>query len=92
MRERRVVLTEQEDRWVARLIPADARTVDDLLGVPLGLDVWERHDDALVVAASEAQLAELERRRLARVERLCTRAEFQAWSRARNSEKEGDSG
>jgi hypothetical protein len=36
----------------------------------LGLDVWERRDDGLIVAASEAQLAELERRRLAWVERL----------------------
>ena len=36
----------------------------------LGLDVWERHEDGLIVAASEAQLAELERRRLAWVERL----------------------
>jgi hypothetical protein len=38
--------------------------------MPLGLDVWERHDDGLIVAASEAQLAEVERRRLAWVERL----------------------
>lgn len=38
--------------------------------MPLGLDVWERRDDSLIVAASEAQLAELERRRLAWVERL----------------------
>jgi hypothetical protein len=84
-------LTAKEDRWVARLIPAGATTVDDLLGVPLGLDVWERHDDGLVVAASEAQLSELERRRLARVQRLSTLAEFQAQIRARNSEERGDS-
>lgn len=66
------------DRWVARLAPMPAVTVDDLLGMPLGLDVWERHGDGLVVAASEAQLSELERRRLARVDRLATVAELEA--------------
>jgi hypothetical protein len=45
-------------------------SVDSLLSLPLGLDVWERHPDALVVAATEAQLEEIERRRLARVERI----------------------
>ena len=36
----------------------------------MGLDVWERHPDALVVAATETQLGEIERRRLAYVERI----------------------
>jgi hypothetical protein len=53
-------------------------SVDALLDMSLGLDVWERHADMLVVAATEAQLSELERRRLARVERLSTVTEFQA--------------
>jgi len=48
--------------------------------MPLGLDVWERKrdPDVLVVAASEDQISELERRRLASVERLCTVGEFVA--------------
>jgi len=40
--------------------------------------VWERHPDSLVVAATDDQLAELERRRLAEVERWSTREEFEA--------------
>ncbi len=40
------------------------------MNMPLGLDVWERDDEALVVAADEAQLSELERRRIAQVEYL----------------------
>jgi hypothetical protein len=67
-------------------------SVDALLDLPLGLDVWERHADALVVAAEEAQLAELERRHLAQVERLSTVAEFQADAqrRADSSEERSD--
>jgi hypothetical protein len=44
----------------------------------LGLDVWERrrNPDVLMVAANESQLSELERRRLASVERLYTVKEF----------------
>ncbi len=64
--------------WVARLTPTPGSSVDALLALPLGLDVWERHADVLVVAASDIQLAEVERRRLAQVERLYTVAEFQA--------------
>jgi hypothetical protein len=47
-------------------------TLAELLAIPLGLDVWERRADELVVAASEAALAEVERRRLARVDRMST--------------------
>ena len=57
-------------RWLVRLTPVAGRTVGDLLKVPLGLDVWERDADALVAAASEQTIAELERRRIAGVERL----------------------
>jgi hypothetical protein len=49
-----------------------------LLSLPLGLDVWERRPDALVVAATEAQLEEIERRHLARVERIETVMAFLA--------------
>jgi hypothetical protein len=44
-------MAEQHTRWVARLTPMPHGSVDALLDLPLGLDVWERHADALVVAA-----------------------------------------
>ena len=52
--------------------------IEHLLQMPLGLDIWERKrdPDMLVVAANESQLRELERRRLASVERLYTVEEF----------------
>ncbi|WP_199506277.1 hypothetical protein [Geodermatophilus sp. TF02-6] len=58
-----------EEQVVARVTPAAGGSVAGLLGMPLGLDVWERSADSLVVAAPESRLAELERRRLAHVER-----------------------
>jgi hypothetical protein len=78
----------QQTRWVARLLPTLNSSIDALLNMPLGLDVWERHADALVVAASEAQLSELERRRLAQVERLSTVAAFEARASVRSSSPE----
>jgi hypothetical protein len=69
-------MADEGPRWVARLTPEPDRSVDDLLALPLGLDVWERHAGSLLVAADEAQLAEVERRRLARVERIETVAAF----------------
>jgi hypothetical protein len=57
-------------RWVVRLTPLAGRTIDDLLKVPLSLDVWERESGALVAVASEQTITELERRRIAGVERL----------------------
>jgi hypothetical protein len=39
--------------------------------------VWERHPSFVVVAAPESRLAELERRRLARVERLATTERYE---------------
>jgi hypothetical protein len=52
--------------------------IEQLLQMPLGLDIWERKRDpnVLVVAANESQISELERRRLARVERLYTVGQF----------------
>jgi hypothetical protein len=64
--------------WIARLVPTESSSVERLLAMSAGLDVWERHADSLVVAASEAQLAELERRRLAKVERWSTREQYVA--------------
>jgi len=64
--------------WIARLTPTASSSIEMLLSVPAGLDVWERHPDSLVVAATDDQLAELERRRLAEVERGSTREEFEA--------------
>jgi hypothetical protein len=69
---------DQNPRWVVRLSPMPDSDIEYLLQVPLGLDVWERKrdPDVLVVAANESQLRELERRRLASVERLYTVEEF----------------
>ena len=69
---------DQNPRWVVRLSPMPDSDVEHLLQMPLGLDVWERKrdPDVLVVAANESQLSELERRRLASVERLYTVEEY----------------
>jgi hypothetical protein len=48
------------------------------LKVPLSLDVWEREAEAVVAAASEQTIAELERQRIARVERLRTIADLES--------------
>ena len=71
-------MQDRQTRWVARLRPLPSSSIEAVLAMPLGLDVWERHVDELVVVASEAQLAELERRRLVQVERLATLTEFLA--------------
>ena len=63
---------------VARVTPESGSSVARLLGMSLGLDVWERHADFLVVAAPESRLSEMERRRLARVDRWATAAEYVA--------------
>ena len=65
-------MAADEVRWVVRLTPPKGGTLRDLLEIPLSLDVWHRENDALVAAASEVTLREIERRRLAGVERLCT--------------------
>jgi len=69
-------MAADEAQWVIRLTPPAGRTVQDLLEIPLSLDVWQREDGALIAAAPETTLRELERRRLATVERLCTTAEY----------------
>jgi len=71
-------MAADEVRWVVRLTPPAGQTVGQLLRLPLALDVWERREDALVAAVPEATLRELERRRLAGVERLRTTAEHEA--------------
>ena len=76
-------------RWLVRLTPAAGRTVDDLLKVPLSLDVWEREADAVVAAASEETIAELERRRIAGVERLRTIADLESGSDRLDGQPEG---
>jgi hypothetical protein len=76
-------MSDKETRWIARLTPASNFSVDALLEMSQGLDVWERHANFLVVAASDLELSELERRRLAKVEKLYTVAGFQ--SRAQRS-------
>jgi hypothetical protein len=68
---------ENEQTWIARLTPLSGGGVPALLALPLGLDVWERHPAFLVVAAPESRLAELERRRLATVDRLVTTERYE---------------
>lgn len=63
-------MADASPRWVVRLVPSPGTDVTALLSMALGLDVWERHGDELVVAASDNQLAEIERRRLATVRRI----------------------
>jgi hypothetical protein len=69
---------QENPQWIVRLTPRKGVDVESLLQMSLGLDVWERKrdPDVLVVAANESQLSELERRRLASVERLYTVKEF----------------
>ena len=63
---------DRDTRWIARLTPVPGTDIERLLQTSLGLDVWERNPDTLVVQAYEGQLRELERRRLATVEWRCT--------------------
>lgn len=63
-------MTEQAERWIARLEPLPGHTIMTLLHQSPGLDVWEREPGGLIVTATEGQLREIERRRLARVERI----------------------
>ena len=70
-------MAADEVRWLVRLTPRPGQTVADLLRIPLSLDVWQREQDALVVAVPAMVLRELERRRLAGVERLGTTAEYE---------------
>ncbi len=76
---------ESEQTWIARLTPLSGGGVPALLAMPLGVDVWERHPGFLVVAAPESRLAELERRRLAQVERWSTREQYEARMRGDTS-------
>jgi hypothetical protein len=62
--------------WIVRLRPMSGHSVDDLLKLPVALDVWQREPDALIAAVAEATLHELERRRLVHVERLRTTADY----------------
>jgi hypothetical protein len=70
-------VTDPDQVWIARLTPTAGSSIELLLAAPLGLDVWERHSDSLVVAATEAKLGELERRRIADVERWSTREQYE---------------
>ncbi len=60
-------MTRGQGRWVAELTATRGATVDRLLKLPAGLDVWERQGDTVVVAAAAAQLEDIERRGLATV-------------------------
>ena len=65
-------MNDQAHCWIARLVPVSGQGIDSLLETPIGLDIWEREPNALIVTATESQLREIERRRLAWVERLET--------------------
>ena len=52
-------MTHRQGRWVAELTATRAASVDRLLMLPAGLDVWERRGDTVVVAAEAAQLEDL---------------------------------
>ena len=82
-------MAEAEQTWIARLTPAAGCSVASLLDLPLGLDVWERSAGSLVVAAPERRLADLERRRLASVERWATREQYEARMRGRSDQLGG---
>ncbi len=76
-------MVEQEsDCWVVRLTPHAGGSVMDLLMRPMSLDVWERHPDCLVAAASERTIAEIERRRLAQVDRIRRTTDLEKDARA----------
>lgn len=63
-----------QKRWVARLTPAGDMMVEGLLGLGYSLDVWEVEGGAtgaaIIVAADEEQLMEVEKQGHAHVERL----------------------
>lgn len=94
LQRQEVGVVKSEQTWIARLTPTAGFGVATLLGLPLGLDVWERHADFLVVAAPESQLGELERRRLAHVDRWATPTQYQAQmqnrSAVRNHDRQGN--
>jgi hypothetical protein len=90
-----VGVTESDPTWIARVRPPAGRDVASLMDMSLGLDVWERHTDFLVVAAPESLLAELERRRLAVVDRWAFRADYEERMRQRaatDDDGDGDGG
>jgi hypothetical protein len=75
------LVAEMETRWVVRLRAPAGRRLDDLLRLGLSIDVWQRQDDAFVAVVSDKTLRELERRRLADVERIGTTAEYEEHAR-----------
>jgi hypothetical protein len=83
-------MADTEQTWIARLTPPAGSTVASLLDLPLGLDVWERHSGYLVVAAPESRLAEVERRRLAMVERWVPQEQYVAQMRRPEGTREAD--
>jgi hypothetical protein len=78
-----VGVAESDPTQIARVRPPAGRDVASLMDMSLGLDVWERHADFLVVAAPESLLAELERRRLAVVDRWASAADYEGRMRQR---------
>jgi hypothetical protein len=70
-----------QKRWLARLTPEGDVRVEGLLGLGYSLDVWEVEGGdaagaAIIVAADEEQLMEVEKQGHARVERLSPLEDF----------------
>jgi hypothetical protein len=63
-----IVPSDGDVQWIARLAPPPGASRDDLLRLSLGLDIWERHPDYLIVVGAAGQLQEIERRQVGRVE------------------------
>jgi carboxypeptidase T len=54
------MMSDKQTRWVARLTPMPNGSIDALLDMPLGLDVWEVKPDHVILRAAEAQAERLQ--------------------------------
>lgn len=70
-----------DDKWIVQLAPCVGHTTNDILKTHLALDVWERRGETLIASAPESTLRELERRRLATVERIRLTKDYERWAR-----------
>jgi hypothetical protein len=66
-----------DPKWVVRLHPVAGGSVERLLRLPYALDIWQREHGAVVASVPESTLGELERRKLARVERIRPTADYE---------------
>lgn len=71
-----VQMASRKTDWIARISVPAGHTLDELLKTSLSLDVWQRETDSVVAVASDETLDELERRRLALVDRMYTVGDY----------------